>query len=404
MQQQPLKAKPGSRRTTLATLLVAGAVLLGLAGLYLYIFDPPKPFVVRWQVDRYLKSKAGNRDFTVNFPFPSKAEMAKSGKEGDKGSHMTKGPKTGKDFDTLREEYLKEKSVIFRLQNSGAEAQSEIVERKQMIADLTKELAAAEAGSLTNLEQIKWRLGNQTARVATLEKTLQSKEQTDKEAQAKEQALEPVVSDLWEFQKAFTAELAVAEASQESALAKARLLLNNELRQKLDEATTYAGIYRVIGQELYLASRLLESRNLEHRRLALREVLLAIQHSMGEAENYWLAARICEGYIWPNLDASEEGRQSQLSYDGLMNTCANAFRLNGEYDLVVRNYERMISQSTNQVRKDMAYMQIALAYDQTGDYKGALSAARSIKATNNFMWVTRRIPQWERQVQFRAQK
>src|SRR6185503_9085915 len=98
---QPLRAP--QRRT----LLIAGiAVLLagGAFAAWKYVSARPPAWLSRWRVQRYLKGQAHTGNFKVeSFVFPSKAEMAKvPAKTGS--SALSKGTRTGKDFDALREE------------------------------------------------------------------------------------------------------------------------------------------------------------------------------------------------------------------------------------------------------------------------------------------------------------
>ncbi len=54
-----------------------GLLLVGLLwGLWHYFTHPPRPWLVRWQISRYLNKHATPKVFKVDFPFPSKAEMA----------------------------------------------------------------------------------------------------------------------------------------------------------------------------------------------------------------------------------------------------------------------------------------------------------------------------------------
>src|SRR3954470_4133267 len=80
--------------------------------------------------------------------------------------------------------------------------------------------------------------------------------------EAKEAALAPITRDLWEHQRAWMAETPSADGN----LARSRDELTSSLRQKLSEANSYSEIYRLIGQELWVADGLLRSKNLEQRK------------------------------------------------------------------------------------------------------------------------------------------
>ena len=54
-------------------LLVAVGVVAVLALSWRYVTHPPKPWLVRWKLDRYLKKESHASHFRVDFAFPSKA-------------------------------------------------------------------------------------------------------------------------------------------------------------------------------------------------------------------------------------------------------------------------------------------------------------------------------------------
>ena len=43
-----------------------------------YITPPPRPWLVRWRLDRYLANEAHTGNFKTDFPFPAKSEMGKA--------------------------------------------------------------------------------------------------------------------------------------------------------------------------------------------------------------------------------------------------------------------------------------------------------------------------------------
>lgn len=399
MQKETPAQQPAvSKRKSWKLLIAIGAVAVGLAALYLYLMDPPRPFIVRWQTERYLKRQTGNSNFKVQFPFPSKAEMAKNPAASEKS--LPKGPKTGKDFDTLKSEYIKLKSSIFTSETRLAEHQKELVDRKVLVENLAKQIAEAQAANATNLADLQEKLTNQLSRIARVESEIPGLQEELKKNPAREEQLVPIVSDLWEFQRLWAAEQAALDAAPENVLAKARAELTAEMRKKLDDAKTYAAIYRVIGEALYVGGRLLESANDTHRQMGMGFVLQAMQYARDDAQNYWLAARIAEGYIWPNLDIGSPNRRSQFNTESLLNLAANAFRENAEYENVIRNYQIALDRATTPQRQDWARSQLAFASEQAGDYKQALAYLRAIQATNDFRWQIRNISRLEERLKY----
>jgi hypothetical protein len=76
-------------------------------------------------------------------------------------------------------------------------------------------------------------------------------------------------------------------------------------RQRASEAGSYQALYALIGEQLSAADRLLSSTNLERRRIGLGFAREACGHASDPAQNPWLAARISEAYLWPNLDLAD---------------------------------------------------------------------------------------------------
>lgn len=332
-------------RLWLAALVV---VATGYAS-WQYVTDPPRPWLVRWRVQRYLQKQAHTSDFKVDFPFPSEAEM-KTTKSPP--STPLKGTQTGRDFDTLCDEYFALKS------------------------------------SALNLER---RQANRTARGREVPAST--------ELQEKEAALAPIVSDLWDFQRAWQAEANSPGAVSASQLARAREELMAGTRQKLAQAQGYSEMYRLIGQEIWVANQLLGSANPDHRRAGVSLALAASHQALNDAQNGWVAARICEGYVWPNLDlADSTSRRSPFHPENLLNECADIFRQNNEFSQVVRVYEQALVRAGNSARADDLRVQLSLAHEQAGDLRLALASLRQIQRTNDYRGVMRRVPRLEQQL------
>src|SRR4051812_17608556 len=110
-----VKQRRLSRRDlwTLATVVVFAVA--GVALTWHYLTHPPRPWLVRWKLDRYLKSESHASNFKVDFPFPSKAEMAAPKTKATEAPPKV-GSRTGKSFEALREEYLSKKTAATALE------------------------------------------------------------------------------------------------------------------------------------------------------------------------------------------------------------------------------------------------------------------------------------------------
>lgn len=389
---QPLRAP--QRRT----LLVAGIIVLlagGAFAFWKYVSARPPAWLSRWRVQRYLKSQAHTGNFKVeSFAFPSKAEMARVPAK-SAGSVISKGSRTGKDFDELREEYFTLKTSALVLERGLARSE---VERKEAAAEfeaVTRELKAAQTAAATNVSILESNAATLRTQVAELQKKSGSRE----ELQSREASLAPIVSDLWDIQRGWLAEMEASGPANSAEFLKSRDQFTTELRQKFEKAGSYANMYQLIGQELWVANRLLAGANPEYIRAGLTLALSASQHALNEAQNGWVAARICDGYVLPHLEVADDtNRRSRFNRDNLLSECADIYRRNEEFAGVVRTYKMALTAAGTPQKADAARAQISMAYEQAGDLKQALHYLREIKETNDFRWVLRRAPRLEQQL------
>lgn len=378
------------------TVLMACTVLLLAAGavaLWQYFGSQPPAWLSRWRVQRFLKKEAHTGNFKVaDFAFPSKAEMVKNpspeAKLGKAGDGL-------KDFETLRDEYFTLKTSAVILERGLARAEAELKESTASLEALTKQIADGQAAAATNLSQLETNATELRARIVELKKQATSRE----ELNAKEVALAPVVEALWKHQHGLMAEVE-AEATSGSALfAKSRSQFVASLQQQFKSAQSYADMYKLVGQELWVASRLLDSANSDYARAGLTLALSASKHALSEAQNGWVAARICDGYVLPHLAlADDANRRSAFNRDNLLNECADIFRRTSDYTGVVRAYQMALASAGTTAKADSARAQISMAYEQAGDFKQALRYLHEIKDTNDYRWVVRRAPRLEQQL------
>jgi hypothetical protein len=326
------KLRPSRRVLITFCIVVVFGTLVGFA--WQRITHPPHPWYVRWQLNRYLTKHAETSNFQTDFPFPSKAEMEKATL---RDSGPQKGSRTGKEFEALREEYFTLKAAALKLERAA-----------------TNEAARAEL-------------------------------------QAKEQALAPVTDDLWDFQRASTS----SGSSTPASLSRARRELADSIEQQLRGAPSYPIIYKLIGQQLWVARKLLESKNVEHRREGILLALDASRDALNSAENPAVAAQIVKGYIWPNHDVSDANAnpRSQWNDDNFITQCIDVLRRANDFEGIAHIYTDYLR--THPKRADWARQQIAAAYEQGGDFKSAIAYLKQVQNTNDTR-LARRISWLER--------
>lgn len=381
------------------TLILLGAILLALAGvvgLWYQLSHNPPAWMVRWQVKRFLKKESRANTFEIAFPFPSKEAMATApAKSAMTGPALVKGPRTGKTFDTLAAEYLKQKEALLVLEREIPGSAAELTNARPRLDRLTQALAAAQAAGATNLSVRQAQVNALRRRITVLETNAAAAP----DLQRRETGLAVITADLWDFQRVWDQEIAAMEVSGANQVARARDEILATMSGEFDRAASYDAIYRVIGQQVWVAERLLGSANPDHRRVGVTLAFEASRRSMDDAMNGWLGARIVEGFVWPHLDvATDSNRRSPFNLENLLSQCADVFRRNDEYPTVIRAYQILLARADTPQRADTARFQIAMACEQAGELKDALKYLRQIQLTNDFSWALRRIPRIEQQL------
>ncbi len=381
-----------SRRNLAVLAAVVGTLAVSTVT-WRYLTHPPRPWLVRWKLDRYLKNESHASTFKVEFPFPAKSEMARP-KGGNTEPPPKSGSRTGKSFDALRAEYLSLKTASVALERLVVRSETELKDSAAQLDLLAKQIVNPPAGTdVTNVESNAAKLRD---RLAELRKVPSRRP----ELREKEEAIAPLEDDLWEFQRSFAAEASASESAANAVLVKARMELTSESEKKLAIASSYDAMYKIIGQELFVAKGLLASGHPDHRKQGVTLALSASQHAMTYAVNGGVAARICEGYILPNLDlANDTNRRSLFNEENLLSQIANTFQRNYEYQNVVRTYQIYLAGVKNAQRADWARSQIGYAYEQAGDAKHALEAFREIRDTNSYRGIFfRDVPRLQKQL------
>src|SRR5204863_5445761 len=131
-----LKKPKLSRRSlvAIATLAVSTAACIVT---WRYLTHPPRPWLVRWKLDRYLKKESHASNFKVDFAFPPKSEMAKP-KTTAAEAPLKVGSRTGKTFEALREEYLSQKTAAVALERIVVRSESQLKEATAQLNALTR--------------------------------------------------------------------------------------------------------------------------------------------------------------------------------------------------------------------------------------------------------------------------
>ena len=392
---RPVKM-PARRTLWLAVACVALAAA-GFGVWWQFTHSPPA-WVVRWRLDRYIKKHAGTGDFKVDFPFPSKTEMSKAPARRDPGAGPANGPRTGKDFETLRGEYFTLKTRALVLERDIDRSTVALKDVTARVEAVERQLAKAQADAATNARSLQSTLADLRARAEDLRKKAGARS----ELLARETELEPIVEDLWALQKGLQGGAVASGVASAGELSAARNKLTDELRDQFRKAASYAEMYVLIGRELWVARRLLASANPDHQRTGITLAFDACRHALSDAQNGWVAARICEGFILPHRDlADDPNRRSAFNPENFLNQCVDIFRGNQEFNNVVDVYKTYLDGAGTPQRADWARAQLAMTYQRAGDPKEALHYLREIRDTNEYRWNLRQVPKLEQQLKNR---
>lgn len=169
------------------------------------------------------------------------------------------------------------------------------------------------------------------------------------------------------------------------AAASPEVELSRAFQQHLEMAGDYRTIYRLIGEHLAAAETLLAGTNAAHRHAGLRVAIEALHAAWNDASDAWLAARVIEGYLWPNLDTADlaTGSKSKLNSTVLLALADRVFREADEPVTLARNYQLMIGQAPQSARADKARVRLARLREDQGNYREALHYYQEVQNPNN---------------------
>jgi len=150
-------------------------------------------------------------------------------------------------------------------------------------------------------------------------------------------------------------------------------------RTAQEQAPSYRDMYRLIGQQLTLAERLLTNASPQEQITGLIMASEASAYARTNTINIWLGARICEAYLWPNLGMVETNKGGQLTSDALLNMCDIAFKEAGETNNIIKNYEMVLAKSPKAAQADVFHYRLGRIYMDMGENQKALVQFQQIK-------------------------
>ncbi|MBA4149669.1 MAG: hypothetical protein H0X66_16275 [Verrucomicrobia bacterium] len=173
----------------------------------------------------------------------------------------------------------------------------------------------------------------------------------------------------------------------------------NLLKVQYDQPPDYKTVYRNIGEHLMIAEHLLSQSEARQQANGMRIASELCDIAVDVAVDPWLAARICDAYIMPNLDKIEEKPKNGPSREQYMNIAAKIYRVAEEKERQIELGKAYLAQATPGQRADQARWRLARTLEQNGDKKEALKYFQEITHPSLTNDVTRRIATLEKSLQ-----
>ncbi len=164
------------------------------------------------------------------------------------------------------------------------------------------------------------------------------------------------------------------------------------MTKKINEATSYAAQYQVIGQQLWVSDRLLGMDSVEKNIMGVKIAYDAAYHANDYAMNYWLASKIIEVYLYPNIPLVKQNPPDKDFLDNMFNFCTRVFQNADDTNNLISAYQLQINNTTNETRANYARYYLSTIYEQNGDLEKALYYLKQITNQTNFDYAIRRIP------------
>lgn len=171
-----------------------------------------------------------------------------------------------------------------------------------------------------------------------------------------------------------------------------------DFRQSIKRATDYKTTYRLIGENLARVDEFLAAQDPEQTEAGLLLAAEASRAALDPVVNGWLAARIAEAYLWPNLDHAPTSEKSDINAASLLDISEDAFKAADETDNLILNYRLLIARSDRPGKMDKLRLRLAKLIEAQGDITEAIRVLREVQDTNNPTF-TRRLATFEARLQ-----
>ena len=195
---------------------------------------------------------------------------------------------------------------------------------------------------------------------------------------SRQQSRATLKGEVQELERQWKAARSEAARGQDE-LSKQDDIYIRSIRQQMSDVRSYENLYRLVGQQLATADALLAETDVSRRRIGLRMAKEACGHVNSDSTDVWLAARICEAYIWPNIDVADAQPGSRERALDLLETCRRVFFQTLETNNVLKNYELLLTNAPNTRAADTFRVQLADWLEEKGNVKFAAEILNEIQ-------------------------
>ena len=298
-----------------------------------------------------------------------------------------------RDLAALQKSLTAKQQELSAARRAAADKRTELATRERGLTTAKGTLATFQTNVLALQSNVVFSLGQLTAKRAALQ-TKQQQTAANKDAlAAKQKELAALTEQLQAKQKEVPERQKALLAKQQELTAQVALF-RKDITKRVGEAASYENIYYAIGQQLWVVDKLLASPDPVEQQQALSMAVEASQHAVTGAEQPWLAARIWEAYLLPNLALADAKGRIGYTPATLLAQGAAAFDRAEELPNVVKTLQLSLQLTLTNApaRADAVRYSLAYALERSDHLDEALKLYRAIEDTNYLRYTEQRIP------------
>jgi len=294
-----------------------------------------------------------------------------------------------KNIDTVSKTILSKESELSNLRSEIANLNNTISEKENSLKNHSADLKTLETNLFnlqTNITGITENVLKSRREQLEIGRQIAENEKNQKDVQGQ---INKLTANLDDLRKKLVAQQRLLNAKEQEEKNQYAVFSRDILR-KINEVSSYASYYQIIGQQLWTADKLLDSDSLEKKEMGIKIAYDAMRYALDYAQNFWLASRIVEAYLYPNIDILKKNEQNKQFIDQMLTYCARAFQSAEEIDNLIFNYKLQLENAINEKRANQVRYYLGSVYEQTGDYEMAIYYLKQISDKTNFVYAVRR--------------